>query len=557
VASPSATLLELNLFGVPHANIGKERLRLSLKRSYSLLAYLALEQRPVPREHIVSLLWPGTDATVGRTRLRRLIYETEYTSGCELFDTCEGSIALSPGAVRCDAAEFRRMARGVIAGAATGDPDADVEALALAACTVLMDGLHCDSQEFDDWVRTQRVEHEHLLCRLLVRLADRQHAQGNHDAAIDTVERLLRLDPYSERAYVLRMAIAADLGDDAGVEAAFTRCAETLRAEFGTKPAATTERAYAGHRARSASARIPGEPGDELGLAPETRFAFGKAGAVAYAIVGHGSEALVLLPGFVSHMEIAWEHPGIRRVIGQLAMHFNVVIFDRRGVGLSERLGAVSTTESAVADVLAVLDAASIGKAWLFGSSEGGPAAIQLAAQHPARVSGLVLFGAMSRGSRATDYPWALQRESFDVWMRNLVAGWGGPADLETFAPALRRDPWTRSWWARMLRHAASPASLRAVLAGLRDADVRSLLPSVDCPTLVMHRRGDRAVRFEAGEYLAANIRHAEFVPMDGECHWWWVEDADAVAAEILRFAKRRPVYDEPRHLPAAPGLTN
>jgi pimeloyl-ACP methyl ester carboxylesterase len=142
----------------------------------------------------------------------------------------------------------------------------------------------------------------------------------------------------------------------------------------------------------------------------------------------------------------------------------------------------------------------------------------------------------MARGSRADDYPWALQAQGFDAWMRNLVAGWGGPADLETFAPSLQQDPWTRAWWARLLRHSASPASLRAVLAGLRDADVRSLLPAVRCPTLVMHRRADRAVRFEAGKHLASVIPGARFVPLDGSCHWWWVEGPDSVADEILRF---------------------
>jgi len=538
---PSQTILELNLFGVPRVVSGSHQLRLSLKRSYSLLAYLALEQRPVPREHVATLLWPGSDASVGRARLRRLIYETEDLSGRDLFEGPEGSIAVRPGAVRCDAVEFRRVARAVIAGGVPGDPRADVEALALAACSVLMDGLHCDSEEFDDWMRTQRIEHEHLLSRLLMRLADQQRGQRRYDAAINTVEQLLRVDPYSEAAYIQRMAIAADVGDPGGVDAAFTVCVQSLRAEFGTKPAAATERCYCESRARAAAPPARAcEPGDEPGEPIDVRFALGKLGAVAYATVGRGSEALVLLPGFVSHMEIAWEHPGIRRVIGELAQRFTVVLFDRRGVGLSERLGAVSTVESAAADVLTILDAANIDKAWLFGSSEGGPAAIHLAALHPSRVSGLVLFGAMSRGSRAADYPWALQRDAYDHWMSNLIAGWGGPADIETFAPTASKDPWTRGWWARLLRHAASPASLKAVLAGLRDTDVRALLPDIRCPALVMHRRGDRAVPFAVGEYLASKIPHAEFAPMDGECHWWWIDGAHAVAAEILRFTRLR-----------------
>src|SRR5262249_46538352 len=114
------------------------------------------------------------------------------------------------------------------------------------------------------------------------------------------------------------------------------------------------------------------------------------------------------------------------------------------------------------------------------------------------------------------------------------------PADIDTFAPALRDDPSTRAWWARMLRHAASPASMRAILKGLRDADVRDLLPRVGAPTLVIHRRNDRAVRFEAGQHLAANIPGATFMPMDGDCHWWWVGGADAVVSAIFDFSSHQ-----------------
>lgn len=530
-------ILDLSLLGVPSVRGGEQLVRLSAKRAYALLSYLALEGRPVPRGHLADLLWNDASPAVGKARLRRLMYQTEDLCGCDLFESHDGSLSLNSASIRCDVTVFRRVARTLIAGGVPDESPGDVEALAVAACMPLMDGLHCDSPGFDDWLSTQRVEHQQLLCRLLARLAELQRTQRRHDAAIETVERLLRVDPYSEQAYVLRMRLSADVGDVNGVEAVFVRCADQLRAEFGTRPAALTERAYLECRAGAASA-LDAAPAtdDDPGIAIDVRYAQGPHGPVAFAIAGQGREALVLLPGFVSHMEIAWEHPGIRRVIGRLARRFKVVMFDRRGVGLSERIGEVSTTQSAGADVLTILDHADIARAWLFGSSEGGPAAIQLAAEHPSRVRGLILFGAMARGSRADDYPWALQAQGFDAWMRNLVAGWGGPADLETFAPSLQQDPWTRAWWARLLRHAASPASLRAVLAGLRDADVRSLLPAVRCPTLVMHRRADRAVRFEAGQHLASVIPGAKFVPLDGSCHWWWVEGPDSVADEILRF---------------------
>ncbi|MCW5663234.1 MAG: alpha/beta fold hydrolase [Piscinibacter sp.] len=530
--------LQLSLLGVPEVRADGAPVALSLTRAYALLAYLALEGRGVPREHLAALLWPEAGPTIGRTRLRRLIYRIEALCGRAIFSGQESVLELQAERMACDATDFRRRARLLIAGGDADDGAAGFEPLAAAACRPLMDGLEFGSLDFDDWLRGQRIEHEQLITRVLIRLAQTQRAQGRHDDAVQTAERLLRLQPFSEPAFVMRMALAAQEGDAAGVDAVFMRCADALRAEFGVKPSAATEQVYLEQRRR---AERPDRP-PMAALAPEpaaiqVRFAPGAHGPVAYATLGQGRDALVVMPGFVSHIEIGWEHPGLRTTLLQLARRFTVVVFDRRGVGLSERIGKVSTVESMAGDVLAILDHAGIERAWLFGSSEGGPAAIRLAALHAQRIDGLILFGAMARGSRDDDYPWALRPEAFDTWMRGLVAQWGGPADIGTFAPPLAQDPWTRSWWARLLRHAASPASLRAVLGGLRDADVRDLLGRVNCPTLVMHRRGDRAVRFEAGEYLAARIRDARFMPLDGDCHWWWVGDGAAVAEAILDFA--------------------
>src|SRR5262249_59825585 len=253
-----------------------------------------------------------------------------------------------------------------------------------------------------------------------------------------------------------------------------------------------------------------------VAAALDIRFASSSGSAVAYVTLGRGSETIVVMPGFVSHIEIAWEHEGLRHALERLTQRHNVVVFDRRGVGLSERLTQAGTVEAAATDVRSILDAAGIERAWLFGSSEGGPAAVTLAVSSPSRVSGVVLFGSMAKGSRADDYPWALKREAFDLWMDRLVRGWGGPADIETFSPPDKDDPASRAWWSRMLRHAASPASLRVVLEGLRDADVRTLLRRGRPPTLVLHRRGGRAGRVGGRQHLAAPIAGARLAAPAG-----------------------------------------
>ena len=122
------------------------------------------------------------------------------------------------------------------------------------------------------------------------------------------------------------------------------------------------------------------------------------------------------------------------------------------------------------------------------------------------------------------------------MWLQHLVDGWGGPAGLDTFAPSMKDNPALRAWWARIVRHAASPGALRTILQGLRDADLRPELASITVPTLVMHRRGDRAVRFAAGEHLARSIARAQWKPLEGDDHFWWCGNAAAVVEAILAF---------------------
>jgi pimeloyl-ACP methyl ester carboxylesterase len=186
-----------------------------------------------------------------------------------------------------------------------------------------------------------------------------------------------------------------------------------------------------------------------------------------------------------------------------------LVLLDRRGIGLSDRVGFNPSVDATAQDIGTVLDAAGSRRVVLFGASEGGPACIKFAADHPDRVAGLVLFGSLAKGSAASDYPHALQASQYDAWLRQLVAVWGGPAGIETFAPSLSCDSQARAWWAGLLRAASSPGAIKGVLEALRDMDVRHLLGRISVPTLVLHRHGDRAVRIGAGRHLASHIAQA------------------------------------------------
>ena len=248
-------------------------------------------------------------------------------------------------------------------------------------------------------------------------------------------EVLVALDVYREPSYVLLMQLHALQGHSAGVEASYTRCAEVLRAEFGIRPGPHTERAYL--RMTEDLKRLSSNWLER----PSVRFAEGGFGAVAYTTLGVGEQTLVISPGFVFHIEIALEHPPFRAFLEALADRFQVILFDRRGVGLSERLRATSTPAAMAGDIAAILDHAGVPRAWLFGSSEGGLGAMRFAIDHPDRVQGLCLFGSLARGSAAPDYPWALPASAYDVWLQRLIAGWGGPVGIETFVPSEKDDP--------------------------------------------------------------------------------------------------------------------
>src|SRR5262249_32300350 len=187
-------------------------------------------------------------------------------------------------------------------------------------------------------------------------------------------------------------------------------------------------------------------------------------------------------------------------------------------------------------DIGTVLDAVGSRRVILFGWSEGGPACIKFAADHPNRVAGLVLFGSLAKGSAAPDYPHALEARQYDLWLKQLVGSWGGPAGIETFAPSLAGDAQARAWWAGLLRAASSPGAIKGVLEALREHDVRHLLKQISAPTLVLHRRGDRAVRLGAGKHLASQIAQARFVELDGNDHWAFAGDQQPVLANIKQF---------------------
>jgi class 3 adenylate cyclase len=273
-------------------------------------------------------------------------------------------------------------------------------------------------------------------------------------------------------------------------------------------------------------------------MLPTTRYADSGGASIAYQLAGEGSLDLLFLPGWISQIEQLWESPAVRRFLERLAVFSRLILFDRRGAGLSDRSLGEQSIEQDVQDALAVLDAAGSERAALLTYSLGGPVGALLAADHPQRVGALIMYASIARTSWAPDYEWALTSERRKVMVAANSAAWGkidNPV-MQTLAPSMSGDPGLSEWFARMQRLAASPAEAKATSEALVDLDVREVLPRVQVPTLVMHRSRDEAWDIRHSRYLAEHIAGARYVELEGRDSFPFVGDSDAIVEEIEEF---------------------
>jgi pimeloyl-ACP methyl ester carboxylesterase len=281
---------------------------------------------------------------------------------------------------------------------------------------------------------------------------------------------------------------------------------------------------------------------------PATRYAKSGDVHIAFQVVGEGAQSLVLVPGWVSHIEYAWEDASFSRFLRRLASFSRLILLDRRGTGLSDRVNDLPTLEQRMDDVRAVMDATGTERAALFGISEGGPMTLMFAASYPARTSALVLYGTFARLLLAPDYPIGLPPEALDDFLERIEESWGtGAISAELFAPSMAGDEAFRRSWARFERLAVSPAGIKALLGMLRETDARHTLPVIRVPTLIVQRAGDRVARVGGARYIAERIQGAKYVELPGPDHMPWVGDADALLDEVEEFltgARRGPEPD-------------
>ena len=272
------------------------------------------------------------------------------------------------------------------------------------------------------------------------------------------------------------------------------------------------------------------------GLNPKVRYTKSGNVNIAYQVVGDGPLDLVLVPGWVSNIEVFWEEPSYARFLNRLASFSRLMLFDKRGTGLSDRVTDTPTLEERMDDVRAVMDAVGSEKAALLGYSEGGPMCVLFSTTYPERTISIIMIGSYARRLWAPDYPDGADPDRYEVYLESIEREWGGPVGIDTRAPTLEHDERFRAWWARMLRQGATPATAQALTRMNSEIDVRNILPSIRVPTLILHATGDRTLPISGSRYMAERIPNAKFVELPTKDHLPWVGCPDMVVSEVEEF---------------------
>ena len=257
---------------------------------------------------------------------------------------------------------------------------------------------------------------------------------------------------------------------------------------------------------------------------------------IAYQVVGDGPIDLVLVLGWVSHLAYVWELPAMATFLNRLTSFSRLILFDKRGCGMSDRVHPLPSLEQRMDDVRAVLDAVGSTRAALLGISEGGVMSALFAATYPERTAGLIIDGSYPSALRRPGYPWGIPEDKFEERMARVKDVWGKAIGMERYAPSQTHNPEVANWWATFTQMSASPGDAENLMRMNVLIDIRNILPAIRVPTLIVHARGDKVAPIEAGRYFAEHIPNARLLELDSDDHWPYFGDADQVIGEIQEF---------------------
>jgi pimeloyl-ACP methyl ester carboxylesterase len=257
---------------------------------------------------------------------------------------------------------------------------------------------------------------------------------------------------------------------------------------------------------------------------------------IAYQTIGDGPFDIVLVPGWVSNLDVFWEEPRLARFFMRLAAFSRLILFDKRGTGLSDRIPGTPTLEDRMEDVRAVMDAVGSERAALFGYSEGGPMCALFAATYPNLSSGLIMVGSYPRRFRTDDYPIGPTKEQSESFIEAIPDNWGTTFALDARAPSVKDDPRFQQWWGRYLRMSASPAAAQDLMRANLEIDIREILPSISVPTLLIHAIRDQTMDIEHSRYMQSRIPNAKLIEIEAQDHLPWLDGSEGILNAIEQF---------------------
>jgi len=541
--------VEFGVLGPLEVTADGQSLALAGARTRAVLALLLVHaNQVVSSDRLLEELWPGqpTDRATDSLQVRL----SELRKALRSAGEADRLATRSPGYVlrvkpgELDALRFGQLAAEGDAALAAGDAATATQrfdqALGLWRGPALA-GF--------DAVPSARAEAGRLEEQRLATLesrADALLAGGRHRDLIAELESLTAAHPLRERFWSLRMLALYRAGRQADALHAYRELRDILVAELAIEPGPELRELHERILRQDAALEVPGaavppapdEGADEA--MPEVRYVQTSDGIhIAYQVLGHGEQDIVLVPGLMSHLELLWEDPLMADFYRRLAKLGRLIMFDKRDTGLSDRALGDMSLEERIEDMRAVMRAASSSRAVFFGYSDGAPMSILFAATYPGQVSALILGSASARWFPAPGYPCGRGAPEMYDELREIAAHrWGQGASIEWYMQSRAGSARWRQAFGRFERMAISPSAFLRMLRMIHDIDIRDVLPAIHVPTMVIQRTADRITPPCHGRYLASHIAGARYWEQAGD-HWLRFsshEDSDALCGEIADF---------------------
>lgn len=517
---------------------GEVVLRAAKERS--LLAALALRSgQVVGFDSLIDALWGDAPPASARKTLQTYVSNVRRSLGPEVVGTAASGYVLRTAAEEVDVGRFRILVQRGEEALRSGSIQQACEDLGEAVALWRGDPFAGVGAGTGLAAMAVRLKEEYLSA-LEARLAA-ELAAGRPGELVGELQVLVREHPFRERLWGHLMVALYRSGRQADALTVYQQARVRLRDELGLEPGGELRRLEQAILDQDPSLdgpdpeRASPESGQQIRPSP-VRYAVTRDGVhVAYQIVGNGPIDVLAVPGFVSHLDMWWDAP-TDRLVRRLASFSRLILFDKRGMGLSDRPAHIDV-EHWVADAVAVLDATGSERAVIFGISAGAPTAALLAASHPERARALIMYGGYARFLADEQYQLGAQPGTLESRIRHIEANWGTGVGIGTLAASRAADPAARQYWARCQTVSTSPSAAAAFLRALTAIDVRHVLPTITAPTLILHPTRDQSIPVEAARQSRDLIPGARLVELDSDIHLIWLSDViDVITREIEAF---------------------